>query len=87
MVGQNAGRPNAKSMSAWVCQQQTFSLLLNHLVGAAKQDCWHLQPHRLRRLEIDHQLELGRLLDGQLGRIRPFENLVDGTLRDAGMKL
>ena len=51
--------------------------LLDHLVGAAEQYRRHFQPDRLRRLEIDHQLELGRLLDGQLARIRSFENLVD----------
>jgi hypothetical protein len=32
-------------------------------------------------LEVDHQLELGRLLDGQIGRLGAFEDLVDVVLR------
>jgi hypothetical protein len=44
-------------------------LLLNDLVGTAE-DCWRdRQALRLRRLQIDHQLELVRLLYGQIGRL------------------
>ena len=35
------------------------------------------QAERLGGLEIDDQLELGRLLDRQVGRLRPSQNLVD----------
>jgi len=28
---------------------------------------WHVEAERLRGLEVDHQLELGRLLNRQIG--------------------
>ena len=34
------------------------------------------QPERLRGLEIDHKLEFGRLLDGEIGWLRAIEDLV-----------
>src|SRR5205823_5565390 len=36
----------------------------DHLVGECEQPIRHIQAKRLRRLEVDHQFELGRLLDG-----------------------
>ena len=36
--------------------------LFDHLVGACKQRGWNFEPKRLRCLEIDRQLEFGRLL-------------------------
>ena len=47
------------------------------------------QPERLRRLEVDDQLELGGLLDGQVGGLRALENLirVDGCLPELGRKV
>jgi hypothetical protein len=39
------------------------------------------ETERLGDLEVDHQLELGRLLDGQIGRLGAFEDLVDVVLR------
>ena len=41
--------------------------LLDHLVGAGEQRRRNVDAKRLRGLEIDHQLELGRLLDRQIG--------------------
>ena len=35
------------------------------------------EAKRLCGLQIDHQLELGRLFDRQVGRLRTLENLVD----------
>jgi len=40
-------------------------------------DCGMVSPERLRRLEVDHQLELGRLLDGQVGGLGALEDLID----------
>src|SRR2546426_11643472 len=35
------------------------------------------QPERLGSLEVDHQLELRGLLDGEVSRFGPFQDLVD----------
>src|ERR1700687_4838976 len=56
--------------------QQTTALF-DHLVGAGEQCRWHNDAKRLCGLQIDHQLELGRLFDRQVGRLRTLENLVD----------
>jgi hypothetical protein len=40
---------------------------LNHLVGAAKQRRWDFEAKGPRRLEIDDQFEMGRLLDWEVG--------------------
>jgi len=36
-----------------------------------------MMAERLCGLQIDHQFELGRLLDRQVGRFSALENLVD----------
>jgi len=45
------------------------SALLDDLVGAREQRLRHRQAERLRGLQVDHQLEFGRLLDRQIGRL------------------
>src|SRR5262245_27288058 len=49
----------------------------DHLVGAGEQRWRHGEPERLRGLEVDHQLELGRLLHGEVGGLGAFEDFVD----------
>src|SRR5246127_2417615 len=46
----------------------------NHLVGAGGQGRWHFDAERLRRAQIDHELEPGRLHDRQVGGVCAFEN-------------
>src|SRR3954451_8815947 len=41
--------------------------LFDHLVGGHLHDQRHLEPERLGGLEVDHKLELGRLLHRQVG--------------------
>jgi hypothetical protein len=46
-----------------------------HFVGEQLDRIGHLKPKRLGCLHIDNKLELGRLLDRQVGRLRALENL------------
>src|SRR6516164_11092578 len=49
---------------------------LDHIIGRHLHDHRHREAKRLCGLKVDYQLELGRLLDWQVARISPFENLV-----------
>jgi hypothetical protein len=51
------------------------SALFDHLVGGGEHRRWHRDAERLRSLEVDNQLELRRLLDGQLARPGALEIL------------
>src|SRR6266849_3721903 len=53
------------------------TVLLDHLVRPLQQGLRDRQPERLRGFQVDHQLELRRLLDGQVGRFGALEDLVD----------
>src|SRR5437763_1986597 len=48
----------------------------DHFVGAGNQGCGQLEAERVRGLEVDDQLELGRLLDWQICGLRALEDLV-----------
>ena len=54
--------------------QQIWSLL-DHLVGEREQLRRNFEAKRLRGLQIDHKLELGRLNDREIGRLGALENL------------
>jgi hypothetical protein len=46
------------------CAATEALLLFNHIVRLGEQRGWHDEAEGFGGLEIDHQLELGRLLDG-----------------------
>jgi hypothetical protein len=48
--------------------------LLDHFVGDGERLGLHLEAERLGGLEIDDQLELGRLRDRQVGGFGALEN-------------
>ena len=60
---------------------------MDHLVRQAEDGSWDRETQGLGGLEVDDQLELGRLLHGQIGRLGAFEDLVhvDGALPDPFM--
>jgi hypothetical protein len=64
------------------CQEATYAPqqtepLFDHLVGEREQRGWHFEAERFRGLEVDHQLELGRLHNWQVGWLLAFENATD----------
>jgi hypothetical protein len=48
--------------------------LFDHLVGAGEQRLRHGEAEGLSGRQVDHQLELGRLLDRQVGGFGAFED-------------
>jgi hypothetical protein len=60
-----------------ILSEQLPALLLDHLVGAQQQRRRDREAERLGGFEIDDELELGRLLDGEIRRSRTLEDLVD----------
>ena len=53
------------------------SVLTNHLVRQDEERRRESDPERLGGLEIDHQLELGRLYHWQVGGFGTLENFAD----------
>src|SRR5262249_47165800 len=51
--------------------------LFDHLVGQVEEGRRNNQADRLSGLKVDHELELGWLLDWKIGRSRSFQDPVD----------
>ena len=56
------------------CQKRTWRRSFDHLVGAAEQRERDGEAERLGGLQVDDQLDLGGLLDWQVGRLLALEN-------------
>src|SRR5215475_1038722 len=65
-----------------LCFSIKAGILLDHFVGTSDQCVGDVDTERLRCPEIDNKLDLGDLLDGQIGRLLAFE---DATGVDAGL--
>jgi hypothetical protein len=53
------------------------ALSFDHLIAAGEQRRRHAEAERLRGLQVDSQFEFCRLLDRDVARLRPAQNLVD----------
>ena len=51
--------------------------LLDHLVGEQLQRVGHFEAKRLGGLQVDDELDFGRLQDRHVGGLRAFEDLTD----------
>jgi hypothetical protein len=60
---------------------RSHSALFDHLVGADKQRGRHSEAKRFGSLQVDHQIEFGRLLYRQIGGLGAFENPVNVVAR------
>jgi hypothetical protein len=47
--------------------------LLDHLIGPQQERLWNRETEGLGGLQVDHQLELRRLLDGKVGRLSALQ--------------
>ena len=54
----------------------------DHLVHASEQLRWHFEPKRPGRLQVDDELEFGRLQHCEVGDLRALEDL---TAPNAGL--
>src|SRR6516225_3168988 len=61
-------------MAAAIRLSQQHSCSFDHLVGAREQRCWHIETKRLRSLQVDDELEFGRLNDRQVRRLGSLED-------------
>ena len=51
-----------------------LAFLFDHLVGAQEDRGWHFQAKRLRRLQIDGDIEFRRLQERKVGRLGALVN-------------
>ena len=69
--------PNKTKLTGPVEREVGRQGSLNYLVSAQQQRLRHCEPERPCGPEIDHQLELRRLLDRKIGGLFPAKDAVD----------
>ena len=69
------GQQTALSMGNKLREQKGWNSL-NQLISPCDEERRHFETKRFGGLEIDHQLELGRLLDREVAWLRAFEDFV-----------
>src|SRR5262249_29800398 len=57
--------------------KRSRAVSFDHLVGSREQRSWHIDVKRLRRDQVNDEIEFGWLLDWDVGRFRAAQNLVD----------
>src|SRR5712691_8544951 len=60
-----------------MCRPSHLTRSLDHRIRSPQHRLRDRQAQRLGGLEVDHQLELGWLLDGEVGRLCSLEDFVD----------
>jgi hypothetical protein len=63
------------------CHQPHRRPLFDHLVGEQQHRLGNAQAERLRGLDVDRELELGRLLNRQIAGISTLEDAIDVPCR------
>src|ERR1700722_12879442 len=76
-----AGISSGGSTCTWKSMIIGPASSLDDLVGALLQQQGHFETKRHRRLEVDHQLEFGRLLDRQVARLFAAQDAVNVSRR------
>jgi len=69
--------PTAGDRTNAVQQKRRLHPSLDHFIGANEERLRDCQPKRLRSLEIDREIEFGRLLNGNIARFGVAQILVD----------
>src|SRR3989441_8413535 len=77
-------RRAAQSVFQTSARGGTRASSLDQLVSPQQKRLRDREAKGLRRLDVDHELELGRLLDGQVRRLCAPENLVNIGRRATG---
>jgi hypothetical protein len=81
LLSEERGKLSTRADSIWFSRASISFLAVNPSSNHSVRPCQHVrrycQADLLGGFEIDHQLELGRLLDWKFRGLRAFENFVN----------
>ena len=77
----NSDQAGASQRSDALCQNRTYApqqtiSLFYHLVGAGEQRGWQREAERVGCFQVDEEFKLDRLINRDVARFRPLENLI-----------